>query len=63
MSIKIKELRQKSKKELYVLLKDEREQLRKLRFENSEGKMRRNHLFAQRRKTIAKILTILKHEA
>jgi ribosomal protein L29 len=60
--ISIKELRQKSKKELSVLLKDEKEQLRKLRFENSEGKMRRNHLFAQKRKTIARVLTILKRE-
>ena len=60
--ISIKELRQKSKKELSVLLKDEKEQLRKLRFENSEGKMRRNHLFAQKRKTIACVLTILKLE-
>jgi len=60
--ISIKELRQKSKKELSVLLKDEKEQLRKLRFENSEGKMRRNHLFAQKRKTIARVLTILKLE-
>lgn len=58
--ITIKELRQKSEKELLTLLADEKEKLRKLRFQNSEGKLRRNHLFAEKRRTIAQILTILK---
>jgi ribosomal protein L29 len=58
--ISIKELRQKSEKELLTLLNEEKEKLRKLRFQNSEGKLRRNHLFSQKRKTIARILTIVK---
>jgi len=58
--ITIKELRQKSEKELLTLLDEEKEKLRKLRFQNSEGKLRRNHLFSQKRRTIARILTILK---
>ena len=58
--IKVKELRQKSEKELLTLLTEEKEKLRKLRFQNSEGKLRRNHLFAEKKRTIAQILTILK---
>jgi len=58
--ITIKELRQKSEKELLTLLNEEKEKLRKLRFQNSEGKLRRNHLFTQKRRTIARILTLLK---
>jgi|WetSurMetagenome_2_1015567.scaffolds.fasta_scaffold713678_2 ribosomal protein L29 len=58
--IPIKELRQKSEKELLTLLNEEKEKLRKLRFQNSEGKLRRNHLFSQKRRTIAQILTIIK---
>lgn len=58
--ITIKELRQKSEKELLTLLAEEKEKLRKLRFQNSEGKLRRNHLFAEKRQTIARILTITK---
>ena len=59
-AISIKELRQKSEKELLTLLNEEKEKLRKLRFQNSEGKLRRNHLFSQKHRTIARILTILK---
>jgi len=58
--ITIKELRQKSEKELLTLITEEKEKLRKLRFQNSEGKLRRNHLFAEKRRTIARILTITK---
>lgn len=58
--ITIKELRQKSEKELLTLLDEEKEKTRKYRFQNSEGKLRRNHLFLEKRKTIARILTILK---
>jgi len=58
--ISLKELHQKSEKELLALLAEEKEKLRKLRFQNSEGKLRRNHLFAEKRRTIAQILTITK---
>ena len=59
-SITTKELRQKSEKELLTLFNEEKEKLRKLRFQNSEGKLRRNHLFTEKRKTIARVLTLLK---
>lgn len=59
-AISTKELRQKSEKELLTLLDEEKEKIRKLRFQNSEGKLRRNHLFQEKRRTIARILTILK---
>lgn len=59
-SITTKELRQKSEKELLTLFNEEKEKIRKLRFQNSEGKLRRNHLFTEKRKTIARILTLLK---
>lgn len=59
-TISTKELRQKPEKELLTLLNEEKEKLRKLRFQNSEGKLRRNHLFSEKRKTIARILTIVK---
>jgi len=55
----IKELRQKSEKELKTILLEEGENLRKLRFQNNEGKLRRNHLFKGSKKTVARILTIL----
>jgi len=58
MTFSIKELRQKSSKELATILTEEKEKLRKMRFRNSEGKLRRNHLFSQSRKIIARILTI-----
>jgi len=58
--ISTRELRQKSEKELLTLLVEEKEKLRKLRFQNSEGKLRRNHLFSEKRKTISRILTITK---
>jgi len=60
MPISIKELRQKKEPELLTLLNEEKEKLRKLRFRNSEGKLRRNHLFAEKRRTISRILTLLK---
>ena len=59
MPTTIKELRQKSLKELAQIVNDEKEKLRKLRFQNSEGKMRRNHLFSASRKTIAQAKTLL----
>lgn len=60
MAISIKEIRQKSKKELISLYWEEKEKIRKLRFLESEGKLRRNHLLSEKRKTIAQINTVLK---
>ena len=60
MPITLKELRQKPVKELLTLLNEEREQLGKLRFRNNEGKLRRHHLFKEKKKTIARILTLVK---
>ncbi len=62
MSIKIKELRQKSEKELIALLAEEKEGLRKLRFSDSAGKLKRNHLYSEKRKTIARVKTLLKKD-
>lgn len=56
----IKELRQKSELELKKLIQEEGEALRKLRFQNNEGKLRRNHLFSSSKKNIARALTLLK---
>jgi len=60
--MKIKELRQKSEKELKIILAEENENLRKLRFLNSEGKLRRNHLFKESKKTISRILTLKRNK-
>ena len=62
MAITIKELRQKSDGELKNILKEEQEQLRKLRFQNTEGKLRRNHRFKASRRTIARTLTLRKEK-
>lgn len=58
--MKPKELRQKSEKELSELMNEEKENLRKYRFQNTEGKLRRNHLFKNSKRTIARVLTINK---
>ena len=57
--MKIKELRQKSEKELQKLLQELRERLRKLRFDLVSGKVKNVKEIQQTRKDIARILTIL----
>ena len=58
--IKVSEIRQKNSQELDMTLKELREKLRKLRFDLSEKKLKNIREIFSTRKTIAKILTILK---
>ena len=60
--MKIKELREKSNYELKKLLLDSRKKLSKLRFEIEAKKLKNNQELKNTRKTIAKILTILKEK-
>ena len=55
----IKEIRQKGEKELNNLLKEKKEELRKLRFQSVQGKLSKNHLLKKARATISHILTVL----
>ncbi|MCD6528361.1 50S ribosomal protein L29 [bacterium] len=59
--MKIKELRQKSKKELEKLLEEKREKLRSLRFDLVSGKVKNIREIRETKKDIARILTLL-HE-
>ena len=63
MTAKPQELRQKSKDELKNLLAEKRERLRFLRFNLASGKVKNVREIRQTKKEIARILTILKHEA
>ena len=58
--MKARELRQKTEKELHALLKELREKLRSLRFDLAAGKVKNVRLIKENKKTIARILTILK---
>ncbi len=58
--MKIKELRRKSKNELKRLLVESREILRKLRFDVANKQLKNVREMRKIKKTIAKILTILK---
>jgi len=55
----VKEIRQKGEKELSKLLKEKKEELRKLRFQSVQGKLSKNHLIKKSRTTISHILTVL----
>lgn len=57
--MKIKELRRKSKGELKRLLAENRETLRKFRFDIANKQLKNVRQVREARKTIAKILTIL----
>lgn len=58
--MKIKEVRQKTKKELKDNLTAIREKLREMRFNLASGKVKNIREVHQTKKDIAKILTILK---
>jgi large subunit ribosomal protein L29 len=58
--MKIKEIRQKTKKELKDNLATIREKLREMRFNLASGKVKNIREVHQTKKDIAKILTILK---
>ena len=59
MSMKIKELRQKSEVELRKILTEERTHMRTLRFSSVSGKVKNVKEMAASRRTIARILTLL----
>ena len=58
--MKMTELRQKSKPELYKLLQDSRERLRQLRFNLGSGKVKNVREIRELKKDIARILTLFK---
>ena len=60
MTIKQEELRQKENNELLELLDQSREKLRQLRFDLASGKVKNVAEIKETKKTIARILTILK---
>ena len=61
--MKIRELRQKSEKELQKTLIDLRDKLRELRFNLAGGKVKNIKEIHQTKKDIARILTLLKEHA
>jgi large subunit ribosomal protein L29 len=61
--MKIKELRQKSKKELNQTLINLRDKLRELRFNLAGGKVKNIKEIHQTKKDIARVLTLLKEHA
>ena len=58
----IKELREKTKKELNTLLNSQRERLRELRFKVASKQLKNVREIREIKKTIARILTLLKKE-
>ena len=60
MLIKAKELRQKSKQEFEIALKENREKLRGLKFDLASKKLKNARSIGWTKKQIARILTILK---
>lgn len=58
--MKAKELRQKSKEELRLLLKENREKLRQFKFDLKSKKLKKTDQLGELRKDTARILTILK---
>lgn len=57
--MKISELRQKAKKELETVLKEDREKLRQLRFDLAAGKVKNVREVRRMKKEIARALTLL----
>lgn len=60
--MRVKELREKTKVELDVLLKDKMEALRKFRFEMGHGKTKNTKEGRELKRDIAKILTLLSEQ-
>ena len=60
MAVKFKELKQKSGNELKMLLCENREKLRELRFDLASKKLKNTHELKSVKKQIAQLLTILK---
>lgn len=60
MRIKTKELRQKSSSELQIMIKQNREKLRQLKFDAASKKLKNVNELKFIKRQIAQILTILK---
>ncbi len=60
MTIKTKELRQKTGEELELMLKENREKIRSLRFDLASKKLKRTNELSEVRRQIARILTVLR---
>jgi len=58
--MKAKELRQKTKEELTMALKENREKIYSLRFDLASKKLKKTNELGDARRQIAQILTILK---
>ena len=56
--MKTKELRQKTKDELAMMLKENREKIRSLRFDSAIKKLKKTNELGEVKKQIARILTI-----
>jgi len=59
MKIKAKELKQKSQDELKMMLKENREKVRSLRFDLASKKLKKTNELGEVRKSTAQILTVL----
>jgi large subunit ribosomal protein L29 len=59
--MKIAELRQKTKQDLEILLRDSREKLRQLYFNLSAGKVKNVREIRKIKKEIAQILTLIRN--
>ena len=57
--MRIQELRQKSKQELQIILKDDQKKLNEFRFNLLAGKVKNVRMIRKIRKEIAQILTLL----
>jgi len=58
--MKAKELKQKTKEELEMMLKENREKIRFLRFDLASKKLKKTNELGETKREIAQILTILK---
>lgn len=58
--MKIKDLHSKNKEELIGLMKENRNSLREFRFQVGQGKVKNNKRGREIKKTIARILTLMK---
>ncbi len=60
MKIKAKELKQKTAEELAIMLKEDHEKIRVMRFDLASKKLKNTNELVMLRKQVAQILTILK---
>jgi len=58
--MKTEQLRKKDKKELQKILLQEKEKLRNLRFDLAAGKLKNHRQIPEKRREIARILTLIK---